>query len=385
MTLAIVSGALANKPNNGGAAWTRLSWVLGLARLGFDVHFIEQIGRDACVGSNGTVAPFELSINLAYFRSVTEQFGLSKAASLIYGEGQQTYGRGFAELVDLTKSADLLINITGHLTLDVLRRHPRRKVYVDLDPGFTQIWHAAGNIGPRLEGHDVYVTVGENIGHAICPIPTCGISWTPVRQPVILDYWPVAPASQNSGFTTIASWRGPYGPVQLGDKMLGVKVHEFRRFLDLPQRAGQRFELALDIHPADESDLISLRRHGWQVVDPRKHVPDPPSFRRYVQSSAAEFSAAQGVYVATESGWFSDRSVRYLASGKPVLVQDTGLRRTYPVGEGLLTFRTLEEAVAGVEEIVGNYEKHCHAARALAEEYFDSDKVLGQLIDGLST
>jgi hypothetical protein len=137
----------------------------------------------------------------------------------------------------------------------------------------------------------------------------------------------------------------------------------------------------LNIHPADKKDFDSLRGHGWHIVDPKDVAADPSAFRRYVQTSAAEFSVAQGIYVETQSGWFSDRTVCYLASGKPVLVQDTGFSRNYPVGEGLVAFRTLDEAVAGAEQIVRDYDRHCRAARALAEGYFDSNKVLGRLLD----
>jgi hypothetical protein len=139
----------------------------------------------------------------------------------------------------------------------------------------------------------------------------------------------------------------------------------------------QTFEIALNIHPADTKDLNLLRQHGWEIVDPRTVVPDPIAFRCYVQTSGAEFSVAQGVYVETKSGWFSDRTVRYLASGKPALVQDTGFSRNYPVGDGLVAFRTLDEAVVGAEQIAGDYDRHCRVARSLAEAYFDSDQVLG--------
>jgi hypothetical protein len=162
--------------------------------------------------------------------------------------------------------------------------------------------------------------------------------------------------------------------------VFGLKVHEFRKFLELPRRSPYVFELALDIHPSDVKDLESLRRNGWRIVDPKQVVPDPAAFRQYLQTSSAEFSTAKGVYVETNSGWFSDRTVRYLASGKPALVQDTGFSRNYPVGEGLIAFRTLDEAVAGAEAIVRDYEKHCLAARKIAETSFDSDKVLARFL-----
>jgi hypothetical protein len=202
-----------------------------------------------------------------------------------------------------------------------------------------------------------------------------------MRQPVVLGCWPAWSEADPDRFTTVANWRGSYGPVQYGGKTFGLKVHEFRKFVDLPRLARQRFEIALNIHPADEKDLNLLRHHCWRIVDPKMVAPNPVAFRRYVRASGAEFSVAQGIYVETESGWFSDRTVHYLASGKPALVQDTGFSRNYPVGEGLVAFRTLDEAVTGAMRIADDYEEHCRAARLLATTYFDSDKVLGHLVE----
>ncbi len=142
-----------------------------------------------------------------------------------------------------------------------------------------------------------------------------------------------------------------------------------------------KFEIALDIDPADERDLTALREHGWHVVDPKVVASGPIAFREYVQASGAEFSVAQGIYVTTQSGWFSDRTVRYLASGRPVLVQDTGFSHNYPVAEGLLAFRSMEEARDGAHRIAHDYSLHSQAARAIAETYFDSNRVLGRLLE----
>jgi hypothetical protein len=380
MPTAIVSGPLANKPFKGGAAWTRLSWALGLRRLGFDVCFVEQIDPAACVDESGAPAAFEQSANLAFFRRVTRRFGLAGSAALVCGE--RVEGLPMPELLDRAADAELLLNLTGHLTLEPLKSRPRRKVFVDQDPGYTQLWHAEGVGGARLAGHDFYFTVGENVGTAGCTVPTGGIRWRPVRQPVLLDEWPVCKTDDPDRFTTVASWRGPYGPVTQGGATLGPKAHEFRKFADLPGRVpAATFEIALDIHPADAKDAELLRGHGWRLADPKAVAADPDLFRGYVQESGAEFSVAQAVYVRTGSGWFSDRTVRYLASGKPAVVQDTGFGRNYPVGRGLLAFRTPEEAAAAVEAVRGDYEAHCRAARELAERYFAAEEVLGRLVE----
>jgi hypothetical protein len=384
MATVIVSGALANKYRNGGGTWERMSWVVGLRRLGFDVYFVEQIAPEACVDSAARTTTFEESVNLEWFRRVTEFFGVAAQSALVYGEGQRCAGLTWERLLEVAEDASLLVNLSGHLSLPALLERIARKAYVDVDPGFTQFWHDDPGTEFELKGHDYYYTIGENIGTPSCLIPTDGISWRSVRQPVVLEHWPVAGMTEYRRFTTVAGWRGPFGPIYFDGRMLGLKVHEFRKFIELPRRcAHDRFEIALDIHPADEKDRRALVENGWRLVDPRAVACGPDDFRSYIQGSFAEFSVAQGVYVETNSGWFSDRTVRYLASGKPALVQETGFSGLYPVGEGLLSFRTLEEAAEGAERITREYGKHCRAARAIAEEYFDSDKVLGKFTEGL--
>jgi len=381
--IAIVAGALANKPYNGGEAWVRLSWIQGLARLGFQVVFIEQIEPNACVDTVGHRVEFAESAGLAYFRAVTRQFEIAESSSLIYKHGEQVAGLSMSELCDAADAAELLVNISGHLDLPELMGRLRRKVYLDIDPGYTQFWQLQGQAGSRLDDHDAYYTIAENIGQPDCLIPSGDIAWRKVRQPVVLDEWPVCATANQNLFTTVASWRGPFGPIQHGGRTFGLKAHEFRKFVELPKLSPQSFEVALNIHPADAKDQELLEGHGWHLINPMVAASDPRAFRAYVQNSGAEFSVSQGIYVDTRSGWFSDRTARYLASGKPVLVQDTGFSRTLPVGEGLLSFRTVQEAAKGAEQIAESYDRHSQAARRIAEEYFDSDTVLGRFLDEL--
>jgi hypothetical protein len=364
----VVSGAIANKHRNGGEAWVRLSWILGLRKLGYDVWFVEQMDEAT-------------SEHRRYFEQVVEAFGLGGRASLLVDGGREASGVPLGELLPVATEARLLVNISGHLDIEPLMSLLRRKAYVDLDPGFTQFWHASGTGGSRLEGHDVYFTVGENIGRPECEIPTCGLDWKAVRPPVVLEEWPLGEGGDPDRFTTIGAWRGAFGPVDFGGRTYSLKVHEFRKVIELPRRAPQRFEIALDIHPGDDSDRHALTDNGWNLVDPRAIVPGPLEFRDYVRGSGAEFSVAQGIYVETNSGWFSDRTVRYLAAGRPVLVQDTGFSANLPVGEGLVAFSDLESAVDGAERIAGDYEAHRAAARALAESHFGSDVVLTRFLD----
>jgi hypothetical protein len=381
MTTVMVASVIATKYRNGGNACAVLNWVHGLRRLGVRTYYVEQIASEHCVDEHGLVVPFERSANVAYFEHVMRDAGLTDVSSLICDAGERTAGMTYGEVLDTAEATDLLLNISGHLTLDPVMRRLRRKAYLDLDPGYTQFWYASGNAGARLSGHDVHFTIGENIGTPDCSIPTGDIRWRHTRQPIVLTPGSREVSPWTGRFTTIASWRGSYGPVQYGSTTFGLKVHEFRKFIELPERTAAEFEIALDIHPADEQDLTALRDHGWRVVDPRCCVPDPRSFDDYISRSDAEWSAAQGVYVATNSGWFSDRTVRYLAAGKPAVVQDTGFTRTLPVGDGLIAFRTLEEAVRGVDAIQRDPGRHQRAARALAAEYFDANEIVGRLLD----
>jgi hypothetical protein len=381
LTTALVSGAIANKPGNGGEAWVRLSWVLGLQRLGLDVWLVEEIAPETCRDRDGQASSLEESQNLAWFRLITGGFGLDERSALVLSDGSDAAGATMTELADVASGADLLVNVSGNLTLEPLLRRPRRRFYVDLDPGYTQLWQASGALGSALKRHDACLTVGLAIGTPSCPIPTSGIAWRPVRPPVLLDEWPVVEPADPARFTTVGSWRGGYGRLEQDGRLYGQKAHEFRRFAELARRSPAVFEAALDIDPADKADRTLLVENGWQIVDPQAVAADPWAYRRYIQDAGAEFSVAQGIYVEAGTGWVSDRTAAYLASGKPALVQETGISSTIPTGEGLLTFRTLAEAVAGVEAITGGYEHHSHAARQIAEEHFDSNTVLTRLLE----
>lgn len=373
MTVALVAGAIANKAGNGGAAWTRLSWATGLARLGFDVHVVEQLAPGA-----GGEAEAEAE---TWFAEVLGDFGFTGRSTLLRADGSTAVGLDLGDLRQLAAEAAMLVNISGHLRIPDILDCVGTTVFVDLDPGYTQLWHADGTA--PLAPHDHWFTVGALVGTPSCSLPTCGLRWRPTLQPVLLDEWPARHPVPVDRFTTVASWRGPYGRVDHDGQTLGAKVHEFRRFVELPMSSSATFELCLDIHPADGADRALLEENGWRLTDPASAVPDPHAFRRYVQASPAELSVAQGVYVHARTGWFSDRSVRYLASGRPVLVQDTGFSGTLPVGEGLLCFTTPAEAADGAEALQSDWELHAKAARALAEDYFGAERVVGQLCEAV--
>jgi hypothetical protein len=285
------------------------------------------------------------------------------------------------QLLDVAACCALLVNLSGHLQLAEIRRLVPRCVFVDDDPGYTQFWHAAGVTNGRLDGHDAHYTFGTRIGAGACPIPTSGIRWRAIRPPVVLSDWPPQASSGCGRVTTVASWRGPFGPVEHDGVRYGPRAHELRRFADLPRRAGRELEIALAIDPPDNDDAELLRGHGWTLTDPSACAGDPAAFRGYVQGSDAELGVAQGIYVQTGCGWFSDRTTRYLASGRPAIVQDTGFSAELPVGAGLLAFTTPEEALAAIHEVERDHEEHARAARKLAEEHFDSARVLQRVLE----
>jgi hypothetical protein len=418
-----------------------LQFALGFKRLGCEVLFLDQVTAGMCADESGKPTTLIRSVNARYFLRLMEQFGLSADFSLVYNRDEQVVGLPREKVLKVAREAACLINVMGYLDDEEVFEAIKRRVFVDIDPGFGQMWRELGLHDP-FAGHTDFVTLGRNIGRPDCTIPTCGLKWITMPQPVVLEHWPVQPPRPEGAFTSIGAWRGPNAPIEYQGHTYGLRVHEFRKFVELPKRVtgtagaqpedglpspswekgtaweghppppspqpspggrgsqkaaaprkesgnelphskNTRFEMALDIHPADAKDIELLRSKGWSIVDPLKVAGGPEEYRAYIAGSKAEFMVPKQMYVDTNSGLLSDRSVYYLASGRPVLARDTGIKHLYPTGEGLLTFSTLDEAVAGVEEINGNYARHCTAAREIAEEYFDSDKVLRKLLNDL--
>jgi hypothetical protein len=359
VTTVVLAAAVANRHRLGGSIWVRHSWARALQRLGFEVFLLDELRPGGAA---------------AAFTQATDELGV--AGALV--DGDEVHGVDRRELVERLDGAALLVNLSGHLRDPELRRLPRVRAFVDLDPGYTQIWHAQGHdVG--LRGHDHYFSVGLNVGTLSCSLPTAGIRWRPIRQPVVLEEWPVY-AGDFTAFTTVGSWRGAFGPVEWGGCSYGPKAHQFRRYAALPETSGLPFEAVLAIDDADAADRRLLESGGWQLRDPGD-VATTTAFAHYVSASGAEFSPAQDVYVSTSSGWFSDRTVRYLASGRPAVVQDTGLGRSLPLGEGLLTFRTPRDAAARAWDVVARYEAHREAARAIAQRFFSPEAALTPLLD----
>jgi hypothetical protein len=377
----VVAGALAQRPWHGGHTWVFLQYLLGFRRLGFDVVFVDRLEPEMCVDAEGSPASFRSSENLRYLVEVMERFGLAGRWSLRFDSGRETAGLEREDVVERARDSALLLNVMGYLEDEEILAAAPVRAFLDIDPGFGQMWTELGLARP-FDGHDRHVTVGTRIGADDCAIPTCGIDWVRTLPPVELSEWSVTPGGGNR-FTSVASWRGPFGPIEYKGRTYGLRVHELRRFAELPRRTQASFELALDIDHADQADRQLLEEAGWVLVDPRTAAGDPWRYREYVAGSSAELMIAKNMYVETSSGWFSDRSACYLASGRPVLAQDTGIADLLPSSDGLVTFSTLDEAAAGAEEIADDYERHSRAARALAEEHLAAGRVLPPLLAAL--
>jgi hypothetical protein len=370
-----LAGGLAQRPRRGGHAWVFLTWLLGLRRLGHRVVFVDRLEEEWIGGR------VEGSAQAGWLADVMARFGLADDWALLHDGGARTLGLAREDLRDRLDDAALLVNAMGFLDDPDLRARPARRAYLDIDPGWPQMWAALG-LHDGLAGHEAHVTVGLNVGREGCRVPACGIDWIATPPPVLLDEWPVVPPAAGDGaFTSVATWRGPNDPVEWKGERYGVRAHAFRALAGLPRETGEMFRLALDIDPADAADRARLVEGGWELEDPLAVAGDADAYRAFVQGSGAELMVAKELYARTRCGWFSDRSAAYLASGRPVLAQDTG----FPAGSdgGLLTFATVEQARAGVAEIRRDPAGHAQAARALAQERFGAERVLGELLERL--
>jgi hypothetical protein len=373
----LLSGMIAADPEQGGATWAVLQYLLGLRQLGHRVVFVEGI-QAASTSPKGV--PLESTFNAAYFRRVMMDFGFDSDSALLIAGTRETVGLSYEQLRRVAHSADVLINISGILTDEELTAEIPRRVYLDLDPGFNQVWATSNACDMRFRGHTHFVTIGLAIGRSDCAVPTCGLPWMATPQPVVLSSWPVVEQITHDALTTVGHWRS-YGSIEHEGIFYGQKAHSLRRFMTLPILTQERFLLALAIHPDERKDLATLTTNGWHLLDPAQIARSPAGYQRFIQGSKAEFGIAKSGYVASRCGWFSDRSVCYLASGRPVVAQATGFSNFIPTGEGLFEFKSSEDILGSIDELRANYARHARAARAIAEEFFDSDKVLSQLLD----
>jgi hypothetical protein len=316
--------------------------------------------------------------NVSYLAGVLARFGLTGRWAYRPHERSGWFGLPDGRRQELLGSADLLVNVSGSLARPEDYRKVARLVYVDTDPVFTQLKMARHpRFRARVEGHDVHFSFGERVADTM---PATGQCWRGTRQPVLLSEWRTATPGRPV-YTTVMNWTS-YKSETYGGRTYGHKDVEFLRFLELPLLvAAAALEVATAPGRTRHAPHRLLAEKGWRVVDAAQACPDLDSYRAYIESSRAEWSVAKNAYVQGRSGWFSERSACYLAAGRPVVVQDTGFSTVLPVGEGIVPFTTLEGAVAAIREVEADYPRHAKAARAIAEEYFDSAKVLTRLLE----
>jgi hypothetical protein len=358
----LVSGMACSDPWQGGATWALMQYVLGLRALGHDVWLAEPVAEQ---------------LDARYVGEVTRSFGLEDRVAFFVDDSGGSVGVTYDRLRSL--SFDLHLNVSGALVEPELVDAIPVRVYLDLDPAFNQLWHEVEGIDMRLDGHTHFVTVGQALGRDGCTVPTCGVPWITTLPPVDLASWPRIDRPGDA-YTTVGNWRS-YGSVTVDGVQFGQRVHSMRPLFELPRLVRPPFAVALGIDARETTDLEGLQRNGWTLVDPIVVAGTPSRYRRFVQHSRAEISIAKSGYVVSRCGWFSDRSACYLASGRPVVAQDTGMNGALPTGRGLLLFRDLDEAVAAIEEVERDYALHAAAARDLAVEHLEARRVVGRLLE----
>jgi hypothetical protein len=363
----------------GGLAWHHLQYVTGLRALGHDVYFVEDSDDYAsCYDPSRGVVDTDPSYGLHFAARVFERLGFGERWCYYDAHTDTWMGPLASHVRGICASADIVLNLSGVNPLRSWLADVPRRVFVDTDPAFTQIRHLTDSNARNLAAaHNSFFTFAENITRDDCLVPADGFAWQPTHQPVLLDLWSVTPGRREGSWTTVMQWDS-YRAREYEGRRYGMKSDSFNEFVDLPARAGPVFEIALGSESAPRD---FLRARGWRLLDPLEVTRDPWSYQGFIRGSKAEWSVAKHGYVTSRSGWFSERSAAYLASGRPVVTQQTGFSDWLPAGAGLLTFETIDEALAGMEAIDADYENHCRAARELAEAFFDARKVLTHLLE----
>ncbi len=374
------NGSVGRYPQAGGLWTWFLQFVLGLVELGHDVVWLEL------VPSTGDSAQDRRLVDGFFARA--DRYGIrDRCVLLLYppGVGSQAlsgataHGMEPAQLERVCRTADVCWNFAAAMREPLLSMFGRR-AFLDGDPGHLQVSATQWDLG--LADHDAFLTVGAKVNDEDCRVPTLGFHWQPFLPFVHLPLWERAPtAGPKSPFTTVTQWT--WEELWWEDSVLSVSKRDaYLRYAALPSRVDSPFELAANIHPEDHTgDRELLARFGWRLRDPHVVAGTPDRYAAYIRGSRAELSCPKPIHRVLKTGWFSDRSAAYMASGRPVLAEDTGFSDHLPVGQGLLTFATMEEAVAGVDAIQSDYARHASAARDLAADILDARKVLPGMVE----
>lgn len=369
----------------GGQTWLYLNWLRGLAAAGHEVWYVEDDTVWPYDPVDNTVTD-DCTYAVRHIENCLERIGLEgRWAFRLADREDACWGLGPSELMELYRSCDALLNIVGATDLREEQLAAPFRVYVETDPVTAELRLANGDEHTRVAfaNHHAIATYGENYGAPDCGVPLNGLRYVKTRQPIDVELWPAAIDASATFFTTIGNYRHDGEDVEYqGETYRWSKHHEWERFLALPSRTSQEFELAM--MPDDPSDRQRLQSAGWRLVPPLEMSLDVfGAYPEYFRRSRAEFTVAKDQNVRLRSGWFSERDVCYLASGKPVVAQNTGFGNIIPTGEGLFAFDTHDEALAAIDEINSDYLHHAHAARAIAVEHFEARAVAARLLADL--
>lgn len=368
-------------PKGGGHLWVYLNWALGLSGLGCRVVWLEAVDPHTPVD--------QLQEMAVALRCRLERYGVGESIALCSRTGEPLPEGATEECIKLAEAAqaDLLLNLSYDSCAEVLRCF-RRSAFVDIDPGLLQVWVSEGKM--NLPRHDVYFSTGETVGLPSARFPNVGIEWQYAPPCVATEWWPVHQAEENAPFTTVTHWASRRQWVTFGrESYKNDKRSGFLPFLDLPRQTSQPLELALclaadeqlRLMPDEEDERRSLEQRGWRVRHAHAVASTPWGYQHYIQNSRGEFSCAKPSCVRLQNAWISDRTLCYLASGKPAVVQHTGPSGFLPDAAGLFRFHDVEEAARCLELAAADYERQCRLSRALAEEYFDARKVVGRVLE----
>lgn len=364
-----------------GIAWQALHYLAGLRRLGYDVWYVEDHGANPYDPRANSVVT-DNAANIAYLAELMARFGFDGRWAYWDAIRDDYHGLTREAVHALFRDSDALLNLCGAARLREHHLVCPRRLMIDTDPVYEQIKYADADPAARsyLNAHTHFFTYGENVGGPGWIVPLCGVDWKPTRPPVVLEFWP-ADAMGGACFSTIATWENKGKDIVFhGERYLWSKHVNFMRFIDVPRQADRCFTVALNSAP--DTAQREIAAHGWTVIDARTVSLGIDAYRDFIRDSRGEFTVVKDIYVRPHSGWFSDRSVCYLAAGRPVITMNTGFSRFYPVGEGLFEFADAGEALAAVTAINADYPRHARAARDLAAEYFASDRVLSVLMAG---
>jgi hypothetical protein len=352
----------------GGVLWVFLNWALGLKGLGHEVVWFDA----ADAGK-----PRETAEQARILSERLRPYGMDRAICIATRNGEalpEAGGLSPEGVVD----CDLLLDFRYDLSADFVGRF-RRSAYVDIDPGILQLNIAKGHL--PVPSHDVCFTIGETVGRAGALFPDVGREWIYTPPCVALAWWPVIPAPEGAPFTTVSHWYMDEWIVEAdGSYYKNDKRSGFLPFLDLPQRVKTPLELAICL-AGDQVEYDLLTARGWRVREAHDAAGTAEAFHAYVQHSAGEFGCAKPAYVKYQTAWLSDRTICYLASGRPCIVQNTGPSRFLPEAEGLFRFETMEQAVGAFEAVAADPQRHAAAARRLAETFFDARQVAGRVLE----